>query len=334
MSEQGESTPTVAAAPAITTRTKDAKEWVEDLQRSVIQSKDSAIRSARSFQHNSSTYLQTLQDFVLHGVSQYQTYEDAFFSKVKDELVSAREHPAAATGVALTAGLLFMRGEPQHRFGWDSARAMDMTNEDMATSHQLKKAGIIYCQLPVKHGHLPKFHFEKPKRPLEDLVGHVMTVVIRTPEGEWLQMLIRLNVGHQWTAVIVRIYTQAMFVRAEKNVNELNLSGELMKKESKKLLERAALAEKEMIRGETELKNAGNQVQRLAKQVYKVETQAADLMEGLREIPGREALKLRAEASPISSSFIHVASMASLLKRQRAMMDKQIMKISELGVSV
>lgn len=115
-----------------------------------------------------------------------------------------------------------------------------------------------------------------------------------------------------------------MFVRAEKNVNELNLSGELMKKESKKLLERAALAEKEMIRGETELKNAGNQVQRLAKQVYKVETQAADLMEGLREIPGREALKLRAE----------VASMASLLKRQRAMMDKQIMKISELGVSV
>ena len=54
--------------------------------------------------------------------------------------------------------------------------------------------------------------------------------------------------------VIVRIYTHAMFGRVEKNVNELNLSGELMKKESKKLLERAALAEKEMIRGETELK--------------------------------------------------------------------------------
>ncbi|KAL9422383.1 hypothetical protein AB3S75_034619 [Citrus x aurantiifolia] len=47
---------------------------------------------------------------------------------------------------------------------------------------------------------------------------------------------------------------EAMFVRAEKNVNELNHSGELMKKESKKLLERASLAEKDMIRGETELK--------------------------------------------------------------------------------
>ncbi|GAY65671.1 hypothetical protein CUMW_242930 [Citrus unshiu] len=46
-----------------------------------------------------------------------------------------------------------------------------------------------------------------------------------------------------------------MFVRAEKNVNELNLFGELMKKESKTLLERAALAEKDMIRGETELKS-------------------------------------------------------------------------------
>ncbi|KAK9230094.1 hypothetical protein WN944_023061 [Citrus x changshan-huyou] len=46
----------------------------------------------------------------------------------------------------------------------------------------------------------------------------------------------------------------AMFVRAEKNVNERNLFGELMKKESKTLLERVALAEKDMIRGETELK--------------------------------------------------------------------------------
>lgn len=47
---------------------------------------------------------------------------------------------------------------------------------------------------------------------------------------------------------------QAKFVKAEKNVKELNLSVDLMKKESRKLLERAALAEKDMIRGESELK--------------------------------------------------------------------------------
>lgn len=89
-----------------------------------------------------------------------------------------------------------------------------------------------------------------------------------------------------------------------------------------------------------------------------------DLMDGLREYPGREALKLRAEASQslscLYSSFfskrfctfifgqiiinyftevVHppshqVASMASLLKQKRDKLHKQIMKISELGVPV
>lgn len=51
----------------------------------------------------------------------------------------------------------------------------------------------------------------------------------------------------------LQIYMQAQFVRAEKNVKELNLSVDLMKKESKKLLERAALAEKDLNYGHTEL---------------------------------------------------------------------------------
>ncbi|KAL5766983.1 hypothetical protein ACOSP7_017600 [Xanthoceras sorbifolium] len=240
MSEEAESSSAVASPPPPPAK---AKEWVEDLQRTVIQSKDSAIRSARSLQHNSSTHLRSLQDFVPQAVSQYTTYEDAFFGKVKEELLVAREHPGAAIGIALTAGLLLMKG---------------------------------------------------PRR-----------------------FLFRHTLGRFQSE-------EALFGKAEKNVKELNFSVDLMKKESRKLLERAALAEKDMIRGETELKNAGNQVQQLAKQVYKVEAQAADLMEGLREIPGREALKLRAE----------VASMASHLNRQRVMLDKRIMKISELGVPV
>ncbi|XP_030477702.2 RGS1-HXK1-interacting protein 1 [Cannabis sativa] len=117
---------------------------------------------------------------------------------------------------------------------------------------------------------------------------------------------------------------EAKFVKAEKNVKELSLSVDVMKNESRKLLERAALAEKDMKYGHTELTNAGNHIQRLAKSVYKVETQAADLMDGLRETPGREALRLRAE----------VASMLSHLRRQRTDLNKRIMKISDLGVSV
>lgn len=46
---------------------------------------------------------------------------------------------------------------------------------------------------------------------------------------------------------------QAQFNRAERNVKDLSLSVDLMKKESKKLLERAALAEKEMKHGHHEL---------------------------------------------------------------------------------
>jgi len=49
------------------------------------------------------------------------------------------------------------------------------------------------------------------------------------------------------------INVQARFVKAEKNVNMLSLSVDLMKKESKKLLQRADFAEKEMINGRTEL---------------------------------------------------------------------------------
>lgn len=40
---------------------KGNENWVEDLQRTVIESKDSAIRSARSFQQNSSSHFRSLQ---------------------------------------------------------------------------------------------------------------------------------------------------------------------------------------------------------------------------------------------------------------------------------
>ena len=212
-----------------------AASMAEDLQRTVMQSTDSAIRSARSLQHH-------LPQYVEKAVSDYRTYENAFFTKIKG-LMSAREHPASTLGIGLTAAFLLLPG---------------------------------------------------PRR-----------FFIR-------QTFSRLQ------------SEEAQFVRAEKNVKELNLSVDLMKKESKKLLERALLAEKDMKYGQTDLMDVGSQIQSLSKSVHKVESQAADLMDGLREIPNREALKLRAE----------VASMASVLKRQRSVLDKRIMKISELGLPV
>uniref|UniRef100_A0A803N5M0 Uncharacterized protein n=1 Tax=Chenopodium quinoa TaxID=63459 RepID=A0A803N5M0_CHEQI len=141
---------------------------------------------------------------------------------------------------------------------------------------------------------------------------------------------------------------EARFVKAEKNVKMLNLSVDLMKKESRKLLERATLAEKEMTTGQTDLMNAGKQLRYLAKSVDHVETQAADVVNLLREIPGREALQLRAEATVIHFLFFYivheiiatnlrwnmVASVASLLKQQRAGMEKRMIKLTEMGVAV
>ncbi|XP_022731599.1 uncharacterized protein LOC111286078 isoform X2 [Durio zibethinus] len=217
--------------------------WVEELQRSLKDSKNSAIRSARFLHHNSSTHLRSFQDFLPQAFSQYKSYEDAFFNKLKEGLMSAKEHPAAAIGMTIAAALSLMPG---------------------------------------------------PRR-----------------------LLFRNTLGRFQSE-------EAQFLRAEKNVKELNLSVDLMKKESSKLLERAALAEKDMKRGHTELMNAGGQIQRLALLVYKVEAETADLMDGLREIPGREALKLRAE----------VASISSHLRQDRISLDKRIMKISELGIPV
>ncbi|KAG5517789.1 hypothetical protein RHGRI_038229 [Rhododendron griersonianum] len=82
----------------------------EDLPRTVVQSTDSAIRSARSLQHTSQTHFRTLRDFIPEIGSHYRTYEVAFFSRVKDGLMDAKEHPFVAGGVAVTASLLLMRG--------------------------------------------------------------------------------------------------------------------------------------------------------------------------------------------------------------------------------
>ncbi|CAN8230436.1 unnamed protein product [Cochlearia groenlandica] len=220
-----------------------AEKWVDDIQRTVKESKDSAVRSARYLRENSTSQFRYIQDYIPHALTQYKTYENAFFSKVSEELINAKEHPAAALGIGIAAGLVLMRG---------------------------------------------------PRR-----------------------FLFRNTLGRFQSE-------EAQFLRAEKHVQEFNMSVDLMKKESVKLLERAALAEKDMKRGLFELINSGNDIHRLAKSVHKVECKASDLMDGLRQMPGRDAIKLRAE----------VASMTSLLRQKRIALNKRIMRMSELGVPV
>ncbi|RWR79651.1 hypothetical protein CKAN_00823600 [Cinnamomum micranthum f. kanehirae] len=145
------------------------------------------------------------------------------------------------------------------------------------------------------------------------VVGSAALILLRGPR----RFLFRHTLGRFQSE-------EAQFLKVEKNVKDFGLSVDLMKNESKKLLERAALAEDDMKKGHAKLKDAGNEIRRLVKSVYKIESETADLMERLRAIPGRDAIKLRAE----------VASMASFLRQQRTALDKRILKISELGISV
>ncbi|XP_050370059.1 RGS1-HXK1-interacting protein 1 [Argentina anserina] len=208
----------------------------EDLQRSVMQSRDSALRSARILQHNMPQYMDKT-------ASSYRAYEHAFFHKIKEGVKSAAENPGSAIGIGLTAAFIFLPG---------------------------------------------------PRR-----------FLFRHTFGRFQSL-------------------EAKFAKAEKNVNQFNFSVDHLKRESNKLIERASLAEKQMNFGQTDLIEVGSRIQSLSKSVRKVEAQAADLMDGLREIPSGEALKLRAQ----------VAAMTSELKTQKAVMDKRIMKISDLGLPV
>ncbi|XP_010436412.1 PREDICTED: uncharacterized protein LOC104720153 [Camelina sativa] len=88
----------------------EAEKWVGDLQHTVKESTDSAMRSARSFRENSNSHFRSIQDFIPHALTQYKTYENAFFSKVTEELTYAKEHPAAAVGIGVAASLVLMRG--------------------------------------------------------------------------------------------------------------------------------------------------------------------------------------------------------------------------------
>lgn len=117
---------------------------------------------------------------------------------------------------------------------------------------------------------------------------------------------------------------ESRIVKTESILKELGQSLDKLKKDSKNTILRASFGEEELLRGRTKIRNAGSEIQRLSRTIYKTESEAAGLMDALREMPGRNALKLRAE----------VASLAADLKEQRRVLDKRIMKIAELGIRV
>eukprot|EP00246_Nothoceros_aenigmaticus_P007231 TRINITY_DN20906_c0_g1_i1.p1 TRINITY_DN20906_c0_g1~~TRINITY_DN20906_c0_g1_i1.p1 ORF type:complete len:310 (+),score=40.88 TRINITY_DN20906_c0_g1_i1:160-1089(+) len=219
----------------------------EDLARSVVETTDHAMQSARfqigTISQASSDHLETAQGFLHTAGGYYKKYEDIFFNHVKDGIRVASDHPTVTGGVLSASALLLMR---------------------------------------------------TPRR-----------------------LLFRMTIGRFQSE-------EAMLTNAENKVKEMRQSVDLLKNEGRKLEERAKLAEEEYQRGRSKLKSTGGQLVSLVKNVYKTENGASGLMANLRELPGREAIKLRAE----------VAAMAAEAKEQRQQLNRTMTRIASHGIPV
>jgi hypothetical protein len=117
---------------------------------------------------------------------------------------------------------------------------------------------------------------------------------------------------------------EAMLSKADAKVKELRQSFSLLKAEGEKLERTSSLAEDELIRGRTKLRQAGKQIQGVIRSAYKIEREAAGLKDVIRELPGREAPLFRTQ----------VSNLASEAKQERNTLSKVVTKISNYGISV
>ncbi|KAF2530340.1 hypothetical protein F2Q70_00033120 [Brassica cretica] len=83
--------PSIGAVDSVEEAIGGAEKWVDGFQRTVKESTDSAIRSARSLRENSTSQFRSIQDLIPHALTQYKTYENAFFSKVTETKKGGKE---------------------------------------------------------------------------------------------------------------------------------------------------------------------------------------------------------------------------------------------------
>jgi hypothetical protein len=192
-----------------------------------------------------------------------------------------------------------------------------------ASSHHFAAAQKLGNRVKDEYFHYEGIFFKKLKDGVHiaaqnpnvtyGVLGVTALLALRTPR----RLLYRHTIGRFQSE-------QAMLARAETKVKEMRQTVDILRNESKKLEERARLAEEELLRGRTKLKNTGTQLSSLSRSAYKTETAARGLVDNLRDLPGREALRLRAE----------VAAMTSEAKQQRSVLDKRVSKIAGYGISV
>ncbi|XP_022770228.1 uncharacterized protein LOC111313760 [Durio zibethinus] len=117
---------------------------------------------------------------------------------------------------------------------------------------------------------------------------------------------------------------ESLLSKADIRVKKLRQSIDRLKAESEKLERSASVAEEELIRGRTKLRQAGKQIQSVIHSAYKIERQAAGLKDVLGELPRREASRFRSQ----------VSKLASEAKQERNALAEEVSKISNHGIAV
>ncbi|KAJ4753765.1 alanine-tRNA ligase [Rhynchospora pubera] len=82
---------------------------------------------------------------------------------------------------------------------------------------------------------------------------------------------------------------------AESRMKQLQKSLEDLRKVNSGVLKKTEFGEEDILRGSSNMRSSGKQIQSLVSSIYKAESSAADLMHRLRSLPGRESIELRAE---------------------------------------
>ncbi|CAI5522132.1 unnamed protein product [Closterium sp. Naga37s-1] len=118
--------------------------------------------------------------------------------------------------------------------------------------------------------------------------------------------------------------TQVLVESAERKLEGLKQSVEVFKNDTKKLQERAQMAESEFLSGRDKLKAAGAEMQRLAGTVRAAEKKSLGLRELLKDLPARDSVRLRTE----------LAMATREAQRQLHAINKTTVHVARLGIPI
>ncbi|KAG6400490.1 hypothetical protein SASPL_137327 [Salvia splendens] len=239
-----------------------ALEQAQIAQKTIESTVENAIEVTRSRVDRILTTSDSLQELK----SEYNTYEDIAFAKIKEGFLLAYSHPLITTGVVVGVGSLGLKKTRQ--FLTYKTMRIFLSEETL-----LSRVDARVKEL---------------RQSIELLKG----------ESEKLEIL--------WRDPSLLILTLLNHVKSEAFLLFRKLLSPPLPLSSFSFFQgrgwgkRAMQAEEHLVRGRTKLRQAGKQIQGAIASSYKIERQARGLKDALSEFPSREASRFRTEVTNLA----------------------------------